>query len=1519
MEPHIAIPDKTQADPRDTRPQKKVGRVFLNSEGHVSERGHMRLQEKVFRVTDLVTADATRPSDDLLAESGQIYLCIRQAFAAAFDELLEQIIAPEQATVVEELWTFLSDYLDRMAARADVAINEAALHQGVREQLEREVRLLRARCNVLEGQLREEKLDLETATREVTHQPVPNLGGPLPETSGKESQPQDVSGAAGASLLQAKLAGLAGRPRSAAAAAKLERAASGKSTSMRRVAQEAGCLVEEITKCAVESTPIGERLGVFSAAGVGLGMPGAAAAPKAAQGTSALRSRRDWLSSGKPPAPESAQEYSVKADREKWQAAQRGLMHKLEEQLVGISTRGSGRLSDAAPATGPILELELATDMDDPVPLCPGGESPRVISPEVPAVRQPVVVTSTRPTSIAQRASMTVWGRYLAKRPTMLSSSVSEAERVGASVRASLPHLSLPCCEQQSGAACGPLAEGIRRSTAQSTSREEPLTGRRGTSVDALRHSCPVDTRGMVLTPMLVTAQSSEHQSTSKSLALSPVRSPVRRRALSACAPEDEALATVLDRSVAAALHPEQVALALAAEPTPRPTVSSEILAAATHSHTTSTTAETPVLFAPRAGRHRHNLQAVAAETGLSDVAEPEKVPSPPVTRDLRESRHSFATPTKLERVPSPPFAHAAQEPHRLLASPTERTQSTSSANAQVKVRARPGSSGGGGFARASLADWGRVRGAERSRGGASPGEVPRSSPGISPGSVGGPALVVHSPVWSFDAAGLPTDRSTRPDAPTPDTPHVRFAQHREPVDTTPLGGGKPGEKEGNAASASLVDAAHDQGPTLDRSISFVCRQVTSSLPDLCFAAAAPPEPSPAAAAATAPSATEALPVAAASPPQLKEDERSGTAIAQSGEAVSGQASKAVSVLEAAASLQPAPAESSSAQGFSSKLISRAAQAHAAKGKAAMAAPVEAATASVCQAASAPAVRPAVTEVGDAAAQTTVTASPAGPSDMEAACSSAEANACTAGAISTAEAVMGAGSRAEAQLPAEAQISTKCNAASASAGAVINMGSHNLPAKQAVAVAVATQPAMSPSEAKHECSAKPAKQVAPVAAAVAQTSVSFAKAEAGSLSVAFSAPLPQTDLAVDWKPAAKSAAPTISNPWAVGIAAAASFSTGAVSGCGSQGLFSTPAPMMAPGEVDAETFHTAGDEVLEEAGDTAESPAEQLHSRSDKPATQEGCGESTAAPQAAGSDATQGVDEGGPQGKGKGASMPEKCRRAMQSIKSTCEAVGSMAAAKVPALCSSGGGVSDDESSDDAGSHSTADTGSDSSDDEDTHAAEGDEDSQWESGTSESESAADGASEADSLDHTAESADESDNAAGSATGAEASSETDNEESGAESKQQNDNAGDMSAGLLRTISTELDVDDIMSMTVAELDTCKIRGVSEAGGCSVESKKVVSLEVFARPSSTAAAVVQESSKADGKAEELKSPAEASSNLPGTLGTVKFPLPADLLLPDSLFNSPAAQAAEADTGFTLRRRSGAKGRRGGRRGRA
>lgn len=70
-------------------------------QGHVSHRDHLRLRDKILRVADLVAADATRPAsppgkhagalpDDIAIEDGEAYLCIRQAFSSAFDELLEQ-------------------------------------------------------------------------------------------------------------------------------------------------------------------------------------------------------------------------------------------------------------------------------------------------------------------------------------------------------------------------------------------------------------------------------------------------------------------------------------------------------------------------------------------------------------------------------------------------------------------------------------------------------------------------------------------------------------------------------------------------------------------------------------------------------------------------------------------------------------------------------------------------------------------------------------------------------------------------------------------------------------------------------------------------------------------------------------------------------------------------------------------------------------------------------------------------------------------------------------------------------------------------------------------------------------------------------------------------------------------------------------------------------------------------------------------------------------------------------------
>lgn len=113
------------------------------------------------------------------------------------------------------------------------------------------------------------------------------------------------------------------------------------------------------------------------------------------------------------------------------------------------------------------------------------------------------------------------------------------------------------------------------------------------------------------------------------------------RRGPAASAPEQEALTTVLDRL----LRPERIALALAAEPAARPTVSSEIITAAVR----STTAETPVLFTPPAARRGFEPNVLAAEDGVGDAAEPVAVPSPPFTRG---TWRSLASPKETE-IPS--------------------------------------------------------------------------------------------------------------------------------------------------------------------------------------------------------------------------------------------------------------------------------------------------------------------------------------------------------------------------------------------------------------------------------------------------------------------------------------------------------------------------------------------------------------------------------------------------------------------------------------------------------------------------------------------------------------------------------------------------------------------------------------------------------------------------------------------------------------------------------------------------
>jgi hypothetical protein len=46
-----------------------------------------------------------------------------------------QIQSKEQSSIIEELWTYIADYLDRTIARADVALTEAATHRDTKEEV----------------------------------------------------------------------------------------------------------------------------------------------------------------------------------------------------------------------------------------------------------------------------------------------------------------------------------------------------------------------------------------------------------------------------------------------------------------------------------------------------------------------------------------------------------------------------------------------------------------------------------------------------------------------------------------------------------------------------------------------------------------------------------------------------------------------------------------------------------------------------------------------------------------------------------------------------------------------------------------------------------------------------------------------------------------------------------------------------------------------------------------------------------------------------------------------------------------------------------------------------------------------------------------------------------------------------------------------------------------------------------------------------------------------------------------
>ena len=190
------------------------------------------------------------------------------------------------------------------------------------------MRLLRAHCNNLEAQLTERSLALPTAQLKGYSLPAPSIRGAFLATAAaaeiQQQKPQDISEAAGASFLQAKLAELAGRPRGAAAVARLDRAGSAKSAGLRRLAQETGCAVEAAVTYVEDLTPAGQRLsGVYSAVGMGPRVT-ATSLQESQQGEQREgigQSQRKWMDRGELPLPVSAQEHSLKVEREKWQVS----------------------------------------------------------------------------------------------------------------------------------------------------------------------------------------------------------------------------------------------------------------------------------------------------------------------------------------------------------------------------------------------------------------------------------------------------------------------------------------------------------------------------------------------------------------------------------------------------------------------------------------------------------------------------------------------------------------------------------------------------------------------------------------------------------------------------------------------------------------------------------------------------------------------------------------------------------------------------------------------------------------------------------------------------------------------------------------------------------------------------------------------------------------------------------------------------------------------------------------------
>ena len=773
---------------------------------------------------------------------------------------------------------------------------------------------------------------------------------------------------------------------------------------------------------------------------------------------------------------------------------------------------------------------------------------------------------------------------------------------------------------------------------------------------------------------------------------------------------------------------PERVAARLAAAPAADPTVSADVTSSALRAMQGLQSDPLPAIRNSPSPRPRYLLtpddeQQPAAHAG--GFIGPPAASRRPISNTEARSAYGGQSPGE---IPSPSSSEA-----------------------------RPRSGRGGIFAQASLADWGRAVKTPRGTGAIAD---TRSGPAASPG----PAMVVHSPVWSFIGAALPTDRSMPVDDNCTATPKVIRGRY---ADLERQGG----EGEGVATDAQLPKEAGG----LDRSISMICREITSSLPDSGLMATVQAE------------AQDTV------PSQASASNGSGKIQADSKAAKEGQPFAALAALPESQQ----QAKGSAWQGMRARPLGHDTKttAAAANSNNASVQPATTDSAADGKAKLAPSqvidIRASAVSILSASVQPTDACPPMSKPELKA------DEAGSGKAQVAAQAWDAKGKQKLAAAPCEKHLP-----AGVSSAETLQSKADRPEVKQAASNELVEGTAGQVSEDAPTQSVQEHKKAPPdmwresVLAAARQGQASNSRSGAFGHSAAGA---PNQDAAIDWKP--KPATKTSIPSEASAVAEPTSAGTGTVAA-------------------------TAASSV------SANKDCSQQGKLADKDA-QQGIACKNSHEKAAALEAAEIAGR---------SSLPQKCAAAVKHMQTTCEALG----------CMTPGAVSMNGEADDDGS----DPSRGSSDDEHAAAAE---DSDWVSGTA-SESDEEVVEEPNqavpgqqgsgqSMPNPAAAVKASPGRAASAPvcgtaavnaespvgGVEDSCGSDSEEDGEEGGLgvENEDA-DVSKGLLRTVSLELDVEDILSMTAAELDTRKLDGVEDDGGAArhtaiVQEKLTVKVEV------------------------------------------------------------------------------------------